>query len=190
MMPFQVWFKHDAPKTLGFSIRYTVPSGFGALQLRPSFVTSATAPSGQLHNLSAVDVVRSVLLYRAEDSAPSAWQQAALWDDGSPAPTRLPIGEWCLFTRHGQRLFPTRPLKGWPRPDAKATDSAAPPASSVVTSERVGVGRKEGAAPGPFAGLQHLPVSAVRHLRRINQRLTEDNHLLRDRIAELERMLC
>jgi hypothetical protein len=169
MMPFQVWFKHDAPKTLGFSIRYTVPSGFGALQLRPSFVTSATAPSGQLHNLSAVDVVRSVLLYRAEDSAPSAWQQAALWDDGSPAPTRLPIGEWCLFTRHGQRLFPTRPLKGWPRPDAKATDSAA---------------------PGPFAGLQHLPVSAVRHLRRINQRLTEDNHLLRDRIAELERMLC
>ena len=189
MMPLQVWFKHDAPKTLGFSIRYTVPSGFGALQLRPSFVTSATAMSGQLHKLSAVDVVRSVLLYRAEDSGPSAWQQIALWDEGSPPPTQLPIGEWCLFTRQGQGLYPARPLEGWPRPYTKTTDSA-PPARSLVTSERVGVGRKEGAAPGPFAGLQHLPVSAVRHLRRINQRLTEDNHLLRDRIAELERMLC
>ena len=103
MMTVQVWFKNCSSDAHCFSIRYAISSGFGAVQLRPSLVTSATAATGQFHNLSALDVLGSVLLYRAADSEPTAWKQLALWDNSGPPPDRLPLG---ALSSSSRRQFP------------------------------------------------------------------------------------
>jgi hypothetical protein len=206
MMPFQVWFLQESRADHGFAIRYNVPSGFGAVQLRPSFVTSATAPSGHVHNLQAEDIRNSFLLYRSANSDARAWRQFPLWSPDVPEPTTLPLGEWCLFMPHGRILRPARPLEGWPLGDGETetetepteirsggrkalrkalrvrSRSPRPPLSFSAhkPAQSASVALTTGASP---------PLSAVRHLRRINERLTHENLDLRDRIAELERLL-
>jgi len=285
-MPFQVWFLKEARTEQGFAIRYNVPSGFGAVQLRPSFVTSATAPSGYVHNLRSEDLRNSFLLYRNNDSDSQAWRQFPLWDSAFPAPEALPDGEWCLFTPQGRSLRPARDLQGWPRLVAADTEteptevrsggrkalrkalrvrskSVRRAARVAVTTQRVAAAahsitvrtatmpriagleavqrepvRLESVIPQPAAvpeppkalpepepkpqsksrpkrkrerereprplpeavpeaameaaraTLQFgAPLSAVRHLRRLNERLMDENRDLRDRLAELERLL-
>lgn len=221
MMPFQVWFLQETRADLGFAIRYNVPSGFGAVQLRPSFVTSATSPSGHVHNLRAEDIRNSFLLYRAADSDAQAWRQFPLWSDDAPDPTALPVGEWCLFTPRGRVLQPARALPGWASdstPDteteptevrsggrnalrralrvrSRAQRRPAPAAEAVAAPkpEPVPPLAEPVAVAEPVAASEPgipQPLSAVRHLRRINERLMLENRALRDRIAELERKLA
>lgn len=184
MTPFQVWFKHAAPEALGFSIRDNVPFGFGALQLRPSVATGAIVPSGHVHNLSVADVASSVLLYWTEGSPQASWRQVALWQDCGPPPNQLPTGEWCLFTLRGQSLHPARPLDGWPLPSMRVPE---PVAASTKLPPPTGPSHDPVL---PAAGLEQLPVSAVRHLRPINPRLLKENQQLQERISGLERQLC
>lgn len=220
MMPFQVWFLQETRADLGFAIRYNVPSGIGAVQLRPSFVTSATAPSGHVHNLRAEDIRNSFLLYRAADSDAQAWRQFPLWSDTAPDPTMLPVGEWCLFTPHGRVLQPARALAGWAGAETPDTETEPTevrsggrnalrralrvrsraqrrPTSSPVSAPDPAPAPVP--VPAPLDTVSNAfsraedevvrPLSAVRHLRRINEALTRDNIALRERVAELERLL-
>ncbi|MEL6346210.1 MAG: hypothetical protein AAFV53_24075, partial [Myxococcota bacterium] len=115
--PFRIWFLQEVRPDRGFAVRYSVAGGVGAVQLRPSLVTSPTQPSGRVNNLSAKDLRSSFLLYRQDGQQQELhrdWSQFSLWDREAPAPETLPVGEWCEFIPRERRLLPVRPMVGWP----------------------------------------------------------------------------
>ena len=90
-LPFRVWLRQEERADRGFTLRFVVRNGIGAVQLRPSFVTSPTQSEGRIENLTADEVSQSWLLYQLQGSG---WEEVPIWSPDIPPPETCPVGTW------------------------------------------------------------------------------------------------